>query len=873
MGNRAGRLLLGAALVALVPFGRAAVADNLDSLASPFFFMPNLADLPVVMPAADEAPAKQEDTAKDAPTKEAPAQEPTTQEQTTQEPTTQEQTTQPETAQEQKATEEQAPAKEETPPEAPVEETAEEEAPPEAEFHGNVVAGSNFFIKRPPSGYGFDASGVPLTARHSHSIAKFERFGEIPKWLFLSSVDLSYVSADRRFLADAHARDVGQNDQNYQLNLRQPGVHDFMFEWDQIPYLASTSGKTLFNTSNPAFLTVPNAVRSTLEGDIPPYTVSNNTINSNVRRIELKTERDIARVVYGFKPDPAWDLRVSYMHEDKRGTQAFGTVLNGFVGGALEIPGPIDYTTYTLGATAQYMGMYGDNKHFNIDFTYAGSIFDNHYDSVTYDNPFRLTAPVPGVNNTANMGRNGLAPDNYANKYALTAGVDLPFDSRYMGTITYNQMRQNQDFIPQTINPTIITSPLPATSLHGKIDTLLVNNVLNTNITSDLTSTLRYRYYDVNNHTPELLFSDYVETDAVLVAGAISSLSMGYTQQNASADLNWRAMDWLSLGAGYDWERYDRTRRDVNVTDEHTGKATVDANPFDWLRLRASYQQAYRRYDNYNALAFVGIPTYPPAGTKFAQSPLIRKLDMANRDQSKFNASLELTTPIEGLVVTPVGSWQKNIYSDGSSSGGDLGLKKDTTWTAGVEIAYAPTAEVSLLAGYLHEDMNRTLVNSYTFPCGGVAPTPACNWGSRMHDVVDTVYAGADFQLLPDSLFLKMSYSYSQSIGKTATYPLGASGITSTPPYPDVENYTHALRADLRYKVDPEVVQKLGLVGDVTVSLNYVFAYNKMTNWQINDITPYMVNTDPGARKSLFLAMFNPNYVSHYIGLKTEIHW
>jgi len=807
---------MGAALVALIPCGRGAFAGDLDSLKN--LTLPGLADLPVVVtPAGDD-------------------------------------------------------------------ESTDEDVAPEGEFHGDITAGWNFYLKRPPSGYGFGPGGVPLTASQTNSIAQFERYGKIPKGPVVPEANLSYVSGDGHFVMDAHAKDVAQDDQSYKLHLGQPGVHDFQFVWDQIPYLASTSGKTLFNTSNPTNLTVPNAVRSTLQGDSAPWTVSNNTINSNVRQIELKTERDIARVVYGFKPDPAWDFRVSYTHEDKTGTQALGTVMNNpFAGGgAIIVPEPIDYTTQTVSATAQYMGLYGDNKHYNVGFIYTGSLFNNHNQSVTFDNPFRLSAPNPigspsnpvgNGDNTGNLGRDSLYPDNYANRFGLTAGVDLPFDSRYMGTVTYNMMRQNQDFIPKTINPTIATTALPATSLHGKINTLLINNVLNTNYTDDLSSTLRYRYYDVNNQTPELLFSDYVIGDGQLNSEDIRSLSAGYTQQDASADVTWRALDWLTLGAGYAWQHYDRTRRDANVTNENSGKVSLDASPLDWLHLRASYLLAYRRYDNYDALTYVGVPMYPPVGAGFTQSPLMRVLDMANRNRQKVQATLEVSTPLEGLTVTPTGSWEQNKYSDGSTSGGDLGLKQDTSWTAGVEVAYAATSDMSIMAGYLHENTNRALVNSDVFACGGVVGNTACNWGSRLHDIVDTVYAGANFQLIPDSLSLRVSYSYSQAIGQTSTYPLGGAGITSNPQYPDVKTYTHALRAKLSYKMDEDMVERLGLVGDVTASLAYTFAYNKMNNWQINNITPYMVNTDPGANKSLYLGAINPNYVAQYIGVTTEIHW
>ena len=44
-------------------------------------------------------------------------------------------------------------------------------------------------------------------------------------------------------------------------------------------------------------------------------------------------------------------------------------------------------------------------------------------------------------------------PSNQANGASATAGVDLPFDSRYMGTVAYTNMRQNQQFQPFTLTP------------------------------------------------------------------------------------------------------------------------------------------------------------------------------------------------------------------------------------------------------------------------------------------------------------------------------------------------------------------------------------------------------------------------------------
>ena len=95
-------------------------------------------------------------------------------------------------------------------------------------------------------------------------------------------------------------------------------------------------------------------------------------------------------------------------------------------------------------------------------------------------------------------------PSNQANGASATAGVDLPFKSRYMATVAFTNMRQNDAFQPFTLTPFTTsggvplgwagtagipvnsTAALPAQSLNGNINTLLSNNVITTQITPDL---------------------------------------------------------------------------------------------------------------------------------------------------------------------------------------------------------------------------------------------------------------------------------------------------------------------------------------------------------------------------------------------------
>ena len=53
------------------------------------------------------------------------------------------------------------------------------------------------------------------------------------------------------------------------------------------------------------------------------------------------------------------------------------------------------------------------------------------------------------------------------------------------------------------------------TSLNGAINTLLVNNVVTTQVTSDLKTKLSYRYYDYDNQTPELNVANWIIADAL----------------------------------------------------------------------------------------------------------------------------------------------------------------------------------------------------------------------------------------------------------------------------------------------------------------------------------------------------------------------
>src|SRR5262249_31071487 len=237
---------------------------------------------------------------------------------------------------------------------------------------------------------------------------------------------------------------------------------------------------------------------------------------------------------------------------------------------------------------------------YNLKLAYGGSIYRDDFDSYTVENPFCPTGAVanscsrPGSTSSP-ISRVSLAPDNNANTFTATLGAGLPAESRYMGTVSYTMMRQNEAFLPFTITPfsstsgvppgwtggtipTNSTASLPVASLNGAINTFLSNNVVTTQITPELKSKLSYRYYDFANNTPEILFRDWVLADTASAKATnpsyapVSSLSVAYIKQNAGADLNWRPNREWNLGAAYGFERYTWKRADVDATNENSGK-------------------------------------------------------------------------------------------------------------------------------------------------------------------------------------------------------------------------------------------------------------------------------------------------------------
>ena len=735
-------------------------------------------------------------------------------------------------------------------------------------FHGIVEVGGRDFLNDP------QRNGLWVNGQNS--LAKYYEYSTVKPGPF-SNIDLSAGSANGLYQADFWARNIGYTDQSYYLDLSKAGEYYVNLGWDQTPHLYSTSALTPYLGIGTTSLTLPPALlnnTSTTSAFINPF----------LHPTDIGIERDTASIQSRWTPNDSWDIKADYSHMRRTGTQVDGVV--GFApksgspfGSPTQVAKPVADTTQNFGVNGEYVGTSFWGQRITFKAGYKGSLYDDDFSSYTIQNPYCTGATTATCATTAAganpflspFARLSLPPSNQANAVSGTMAAELPWKSRYVGTLSYTMMRQNDAFMPMTINPgaTAAAQALPATSLNGAINTLLSNNVLTSQITPDLRSKATYRYYDYQNDTPEILFSPgcgntttcWVSYDHTSAAGAgteraISSLSMAYTKQNAGEELTWRATHQLTLGAAYGFERYDWTRADVNVTNEHSGKVFADWKPTNMITVRSSGYFSNRQLENYNYLAFVGNAQFPnPATTSWFYQSSYRQLMIDNRYRTRANLAVDIDVA-PGLTVTPNARYQDDRY--GVNSVAEQGLQDSSSWNAGVDVTYVINPNASIMVGYLREQYHQTL---YGTSCTGVTNALGntnCAGGYTTQTTdrtnVDTFTSLARVAAIPDRLDLEMRYTLSHAVDRTnlighSTDPVGGQ-------FPDVKNWFQRLDASAIYTLDPDLVARLGWKGQVKTKLRYVWERNAATNWSQDSLLPFTA----AMPTSIWLAYDNPNY-------------
>ncbi len=285
------------------------------------------------------------------------------------------------------------------------------------------------------------------------------------------------------------------------------------------------------------------------------------------------------------------------------------------------------------------------------------------------------------------------------------------------------------------------------------------------------------------------------------------------------------------------------------------------------MTARASWLYSLRRYNNYDYPNFVGIAQWPDGGTTTRYLAAYRQFYLTNRDRNKGQLSLAVDL-LPRLTVTPTVGWRYDDFNLNPLT--ELGMNKDHSWNAGVEVAYLVAPGTNFLFSYMYED-HRQLITSTN---STATPFAAANYYSAdVRDQVNTFIVAVNHELIPNKLDVRLGYTFSFARNSQPLFFASGAGPGSGGQFTDVTTMFHRLEALARYKFDEALVQRLGWKGNVTAKLRYVWERNDVTNWQIDNMQTYMYASDTSAGYMNWMAYNNPNYNVHLIMAALAFAW
>ncbi len=682
-------------------------------------------------------------------------------------------------------------------------------------------------------GGSIDAGGIYSTGERSSS--KFNEYRDMDNG-FVGELELNGEHKEQPYYFNLYGKNPARDDQEYSGAFGRYGLFQLDLSWDRTPHVLSNSAQTIFQQNGTVF---------TLPATDRPFTTGNakDRINSLTRSVDLSFTTDVGTAAFKFTPTDALRFDVEYSNRHRDGYRPLGTVIGNPGGSVTELAVPIDTMTHEVKFGAQF-----SKPAYALAFNYTGSIFQNDFQSYTWDNPTVAAG-------TANArGQVSAAPDSIAHTFNFTGTYALPLNSRISGNFAYSMLRQDQTFLFNSLSTGIAqrnTDDAGNSSPDAKSNIVTGNILLTSRPISNVTASARYRYFEYQNDMPEHVFS-FADPEGAGSAETHSTLQERFTKQNAGGDIGWHPISMLNLKAGFDYEHWNRGDRETYSTNEYTPKFSADVTPVDWFLGRVTYSHGERSVKDYH---------YPEDSS---QLPQLIKFDEADRRRDKVDVLLQLS-PWETVTPSLSFAYARDDYTKSS-----YGLTSDDYWSGGFNLGWSPLNWLQFSADYTYEQYNYNQQSRYR-PVVGVVVTPDTpnnDWTSKSKDEFHNLGANATVTLIPKKLFFDLGYivtfgyttiKNANVVNPPATPSTSAPGVppnnATAVPWDKVFNVLQTVKVMARYNFTEKFQARLG------------FAYERYNerDFARDPLQPFMggVDTSSAGITSVFLGAAQPNYEAY----------
>ncbi len=497
---------------------------------------------------------------------------------------------------------------------------------------------------------------------------------------------------------DIYAHNLDYDSRQLEVRTGKRSKYELRFGWQEIPKYRGYGAQTPFIGSGKDYLTLPaDWVRANTTSGMT-------ALQDSLVAAPLKTQRKVldAGATIKFAKDLAY--RIDYQRQEKSGTRPMSAGM--YFSNASIMPAPVNFTTDIFDMDLTWSG-----KKAQVQAGFMSSQFDNGYNSLTWQNPFR-SQPVHDTFRAA------LEPDNKYYQYSLSGAYAFTPRIKISGKAASGRIKQNDPFLPYTINPLYSDTPLPRESLDGRLDlsTYNLSGKLYIRLNNKLSFTARGKWDERDNKTPVDLYTPVV-TDLLPVQPRYNS-PYSYKRELYSADVRYRAHRVIRLGGGMRQENIDRTLQAIDRSEETTWWGQVKISPMYQAELRFKLESAEREVSDYQQ----------PDDGRAMDNPLMRKFNMADRDRDRMLVELDLM-PTESLGIN-----LSYIQAQSDYENSPLGLQSSDDDSYSVNLNYALGSKLNIYGFYTYDDIEAEMLS-----VNGAGAEP---WNANTRDRVDTYGLG-----------------------------------------------------------------------------------------------------------------------------------
>jgi MtrB/PioB family decaheme-associated outer membrane protein len=737
---------------------------------------------------------------------------------------------------------------------------------------------------------GVEVGGLLLDgAEESSKLNEYRDLGdgaELPRlWLDLFRPD--------GFFLELRGEDLTRDDRQVDLSTGRIGLWRLDLDWTQTPHLLSLDARSPYLDRGNGLLELASTVPITFKKlatagpDAPGVLASDELIAAylatNLRPVGLGTQRDRGSALVRYDGLANLDLGLRVTDERRDGSKVgYGPIgdrpprtLN------VQFAEPVDYRTQDVELSANYAG-----NRYNVGFSYLISEFENDIDTLTWRNLFATPAPSADFDAwdraVSTYGRRPLAPDNRFHNARLTFGLDGPLAGRLNVNASFGTLEQNEDLLPYTFATSNLVDPaLPRGTADAEMSTTLLQVAYALQPVDRMNLRLFYRYFDLDNETPE---DDwwYVTSDTANLNGTRSyknrrtSLAYEYDTQSFGVESQLRLGFWRSsLGLTLEREDIGRAYREAD-TSENRLRAQLRSRPNDWLSLRLGYLFGDRDAGGYDGFVTRQSYWYAPAdaGTDqdnpkltFSNHPDMRRFDVSDRVRHQVDLAATLA-PADSWGLSATLRFRDDDYdSDVRPSqpllgtgvadqaaftpGDQLGLLDDKRRELTVDAFFNPSQRLnwnvfvsfeeadSLQRGLEFNENNKANPSAVATAELGPWTRASSQWTTDTEQRTTAAGLGLSFVAVPERVTLRFDASGSRADLDLDYRGFGVTNWDGTP-FPD--NHQFAFRTPPTVSIDQltaDASVELALTAALGLTVGYVYDKYELDDWAQEANTPW----------------------------------